>query len=70
MQTTGYIIIDNKKILVLIRDGKKLDKFCRIKLIKLRKSGEDGYFMTDESDFLNESPDLIKRLKGGDVIEC
>ena len=70
MQITGFINIDNKKILVLIRKGRKLDKFCHAILLKKRDSGKDGVFLQAESNYLNQNNDALKRLKDGEVIEC
>ena len=64
MQQAGYIKIGDEKILVLVRH-------CRYgRQFKIRKSGKDGIFMEDESLYLKERPDLIRKLKAGNIIEC
>ena len=71
MQTTGYLLIDGKKIKVLMRTKKiQGDKFCHYVLFKLRKTGKDGYFFKDESDYLADNPEKVKKLKGGETIMC
>ena len=67
MQTIGFVKIDQEKILVLIRDGKS---YNLSRHLKLRKTGKDGVFMVDESNYLNDNPEIVKRLKAGEVIEC
>ena len=67
MQTTGYIKINQEKILVLIRAGKS---YNLSRYLKLRKTGKDGVFMVDESNYLNDNPEIVKRLKAGEIIEC
>ena len=64
MQFTGYLKIKNKKILVLVRQR----RYGRC--LKIRKSGRDGVFLSDESDFLADRPDLLTRLKDGETICC
>ncbi len=63
MQTIGHIIIDNKKILILIREKK------HSRQLKIRHTGADGTHMTAEEDFLVDSPGHVARLKAGEVIE-
>ena len=71
MQTIGHFIVERfgEKILVLTRIGKRIDKFCHVVNLKLRKSGKDGNEIA-ESDYLNENPELIDRLKNGENIYC
>ncbi len=69
MQGTGYILVGNKKILVLLREvGNPKRGFYRS--LKLRKTGKDGIFLEDESIFLNERLDLVQELLDGKVIKC
>lgn len=63
MQTTGYMIIGDEKILVLCRQK----KYSR--QLKIRMSGKDGNHFSDEEMMLDDLPDLLKKLKGGQVIE-
>lgn len=71
MQTTGYLLINGEKFKVLMRTKKVLgDKFCHYSLFKLRTSGKDGNFFTDESIHLADNPELVERLKNGEVITC
>ena len=62
MQTTGYIQIDGKKILVLARTGKKY------RSLKRRQSGKDGIHFTDEEAYLNENQERLKKLLRDEVI--
>jgi len=64
MQQTGYVMVNDEKILVLIRVSRLYN------YLKLRESGKDGVFMEDESNWLNERPDLVESLKDGNVIRC
>ncbi len=71
MQTIGYVI-DNRtgeKIPVLVRIGKRLDKFCHIISIKKRNGGADGKLIA-ENDYLNSDIDLINKLKNDEVVYC
>jgi len=67
VQLTGYVLIQNKKHKVLIRQGRS---FNLSRHLKLRKTGKDGVFMQDESEYLKSRPDFIELLKSGKVIEC
>ena len=71
MQTTGYLLVNGEKIKVLMRI-KKIpgDKFCHYVLFKLRKTGKDGCFFSDESDYLADEPKKVKRLKDGETVMC
>ena len=71
MQTHGYFTDKrtNEKILVLIRIGKKIDKFNYVVNLKKRDSGKHGIKIS-ESDYLNDNPELIDKLKAGEVIYC
>ena len=63
MQTTGYMIVGNEKILVLCRQKRLSRQF------KIRTSGKDGNEFTDESIALKDMPELLAKLKKGEVIE-
>ena len=71
MQTHGYFIDKRtgEKILVLVRLGRRIAKFNHVVNLKLRKSGKEGYEIT-ESDYLNNNPSEIDRLKKGINIYC
>jgi hypothetical protein len=71
MQTIGHIIDErtNEKILVLVRIGKKIDKFCFVVDIKIRNLGKEGQIIS-ENDYFNANPELIDALKAGKVIYC
>ena len=47
MQTIGYIMLDNRKVLVLVQDTKIMI------YIKIRKSGSNGTHFKDEEVYLN-----------------
>ena len=66
MQTHGYIINNDQKILILVRDSKT----CRY--VKLRKSGADGNHFTEEEVFLNssEQAERLEELLLGNTITC
>ena len=49
MQNTGYMIINDKKILVLARTTKYYRAF------KIRKSGKEGTHFIDEQKYLVEN---------------
>ena len=38
--------------------------------LKLRNSGEDGHFLTDESIYLGQELKQVELLKSGKVIKC
>ena len=62
MQTHGYLTIDNRKVLVLVRPTK-----WGVAL-KMRLSGSDGQHMTDEEAYLRENPVLARSLLQGATI--
>lgn len=57
MQNLGYLKIDGEKILVLYRPTTYGIS------VKIRKSGKEGQFLKDESEFLKYHPNLVKKLK-------
>jgi hypothetical protein len=62
MQFAGYVEIDGKKILLLVRSapyGKK---------VKLRQSGKPGHHLTDEETFLREAPQFVGLILDGKVV--
>jgi len=61
MQTLGYVINGDKKIKLLVRQG----KFGR--KLMIRKSGRDGSHLLDEEMYLkeNENKHLILLLQAG-----
>jgi hypothetical protein len=66
MQGLGYLK-DNEtgeKILCLVRQG----SYGRY--LKRRKSGKEGFHLTDEEIFLNEERERMDRLKSGENIFC
>lgn len=63
MQTHGYIIVENQKILVLVRNK----KYSRV--LKIRYTGVDGNFFEDESIYLSEDKKTFTRLLAGKVID-
>lgn len=65
MQTTGHVIVAGEKVKVLLRHGRKIDKYCLEVLLKKRNSGKDGVLLEDESAYLSEHIDLFNVLKAG-----
>ena len=65
MQTTGYLIINGQKVLVLVRQK----RYSR--LLKLRKNGRDGQHFEAEEQFLTlpENRHLLEQLLRGETIE-
>lgn len=63
LQTLGYLLIDDKKILVLVRQKKYTRCF------KLRKSGADGSRFEEEEIYLSKNRQKLYRLLNGEVIE-
>jgi len=65
MQTTGYLIIGGKRILVLVQHK----RYSR--LMKVRKSGKEGNRFEDEESYLSqpENCELLDRLLQGKTIE-
>ena len=63
MQTIAHLIVNKKKILVLVRIGK-----LNVAL-KLRLWGADGNFLEDESAFLESRPDVLGVLLAGKVVK-
>ncbi|MEM8829577.1 MAG: hypothetical protein AAGE96_09510 [Cyanobacteria bacterium P01_G01_bin.19] len=53
---------------VLMRDPKAYKATYRS--LRIRKGGEDGSFLQDESIHLSECADLLERLKDGQAIKC
>lgn len=62
MQAHGYLMIDDQKILILVRNK----KYSRA--LKLRLTGKDGFFFEDESYFLSKNKEISDRLLSGEVI--
>lgn len=67
MQNTGYVIVNNEKILILERQPHPRSKNPRWSL-KFRKSGKDGEFLKTHSEYLSEYPNLVQKLQKGEVI--
>ena len=68
MQGTGYLMVHGEKIKVLMRDQKVYGATYRS--LKIRKGGEEGSFLEDESIHLSEYAGILQRLKDGQVIKC
>lgn len=62
MQTTGHLIINGQKVLVLVR----AEKYGRA--LKIRKSGQDGNRFEDEEFYFLEYPNRLQELMDGKVI--
>jgi len=62
MQTHGYLMIKDKKILILVRSR----KYSRA--LKLRFTGSDGNYFEEESIFLSENKKILDNLLTGNVI--
>ena len=62
IQTTGYIVMSGKKILVLVQEHKIYRSF------KLRYSGKDGFHFSAEEYFLRNHPRLVEALLDEKVI--
>ena len=67
MQTHGYLMINNQKILVLER-GIKIDTKLYGRALKLRHTGKDGNYFEDESCYLSQNKEMFDRLLSGKVI--
>ena len=63
IQTTGYVMVNGKKILVLVRQKKYTRTF------KIRHSGKDGIHFNDEEYTFEKHPELMKALLNGEVVE-
>ena len=63
MQTHGYLMIKDKKILILVR----VKKYSHT--LKLRFTGSDGSYFPDESIFLSENKKILDNLLTGKVID-
>ena len=65
MQGHGYLMIEDKKILILFRSK----KYTRA--LKLRFTGSDGHYFKSESIFLSEleNKKTLDNLLAGKVIE-
>jgi len=67
MQQIAYLEIDGQKIKVLAR----LSSFKATHVtLKLRKSGEDGSLLSDESEYLKVDREKLADLLAGKVIRC
>ena len=62
MQTHGYLKINNRKVLILVRNK----KYGRA--IKLRFTGKDGNLFEDESCFLSKNKEIFDILLSGRAI--
>jgi len=63
MQGHGYLMIKDKKILILVRSK----KYSRA--LKLRFTGSDGHYFETESIFLSENKKTLDNLLAGNVID-
>ena len=63
MQTTGYLIINSEKILVLVRPTTYGRSF------KIRKSGKDGARFDEEERYLKDHPILVDDLKRDFIVK-
>jgi hypothetical protein len=63
MQTHGYLMIKDKKILILIHSKKYTHA------LKLRFTGSDGNYFEEESIFLSENKKILDNLLAGKVID-
>jgi len=63
MQTYGYLMIKDKKILILVRSKKYSHT------LKLRLAGSDGSYFGEESIFLSENKKILDNLLAGKVID-
>ncbi|GAI95110.1 unnamed protein product [marine sediment metagenome] len=65
MQTHGYLMIKDKKILILVHPKKYFNA------LKLRFTGSDGNYFKDESIFLSlsENKKILDNLLDGKVVE-
>jgi hypothetical protein len=66
MQGLGYLYDENtgEKILCLVRQG----SYGRY--LKRRKSGKDGFHLTDEEIYLRENKEKLEELKANKKIFC
>ena len=62
MQTYGYLMIKDKKILILVRSK----KYSRA--LKIRFTGSDGNYFEEESIFLSKNKKILDNLLTGNVI--
>lgn len=67
MQTIAHLKIDDKKIKVLVRLSSW--KATHVTL-KLRKSGEYGSLLSDESEYLKVDRAKLAELLEGKVVKC
>ena len=66
MQTIGHLKLNGEIIKVLLRPN-----FAgHYVALKIRKSGSDGQYLSDESIYLQECPEKVSELKSGKVIKC
>jgi len=63
MQTHGYLIVNNQKVLILVRNK----KYGRA--LKLRLTGTDGNFFEDESYFISKNKEVFEKLLSGEVVD-
>ena len=74
MQQLAHLKIDGKTIKVLARTvvlnkrGAKYDGFYVA--LKLRKSGDLGNELSDESLYLKDEPEKLSQLLEGKVVKC
>lgn len=62
MQTHGYLMINNQKVLILVQNKKYSQA------LKLRLTGMDGNFFEDESCFMSQNQELFEKLLSGEVV--
>ncbi len=65
MQTTGYVIVNGRKILVLVRHKR------HSRQMRMRQSGRDGTRFEDEERFLAlpENERMLQSLLQGKTVE-
>ena len=62
MQFSGYVVVNGEKIKVLARISNTNHS------LKIRKSGKEGFFLEDESEWLSEDGRAFANLKSGQTI--
>lgn len=65
MQDAAHVIVKGQKVLVL----RRVNLAANYVSLKVRKTGQAGMYLPDESAHLEQNPDALEKLLNGKVIK-